>query len=52
MLRVPYFWHANWRFEVIVRQFEVVDGMLGLLTAPVFEVNSYFFLPLVTETLL
>ncbi|KAF8223427.1 hypothetical protein L208DRAFT_1381439 [Tricholoma matsutake] len=31
MLRLPYSWHANWRYEVIVRQFEVVDGMLGFL---------------------
>jgi len=26
---------------VIVRQFEVVDGMLGLLTAPAFEVSTH-----------
>jgi hypothetical protein len=44
ILREPYFWHANWRSEMIVRQFEVIDGMLGLLTAPASAVNTYFVL--------
>ena len=38
-LRSPYVWHANWPWEVIVRQFEVVDGMLGILTAAVIDVS-------------
>jgi hypothetical protein len=34
VLRAPYLWHPTWWYDLTIRQFETVDGMLGILTAP------------------
>jgi hypothetical protein len=52
VLRPSYMWHPNWRYEVIIRQFETVDGMLGIVTAPVFDVGVHLSSSLAAETLL
>ena len=49
VLRSPYLWHANWRYELIIRQFEVLDGVLGILTAPASEVSVYLSLRLLPK---